>query len=62
MNEAEKAALDDLMAAMEEKNMSDFIRRQVFRAYETLTPEQSKKMAEVAAFRTEEKKISEQFK
>ena len=54
VNEAEKAALDDLMAAMEEKNMSDFIRRQVFRAYEMLTPEQSKKMAEVAEWRKEE--------
>ena len=54
VNESEKAALDDLMAAMEEKNMSDFIRRQVFRAYETLTPEQSKKMAEVAEWRKEE--------
>ena len=54
VNEAEKAALDDLMAAMEEKNMSDFIRRQVFRAYETLTAEQRKKMAEVAEWRKEE--------
>ena len=60
VNEAEKAALDDLMAAMEEKNMSDFIRRQVFRAYDTLTPEQRKKMDEVAAWREKEAARKEQ--
>ena len=59
VNEAEKAALDDLMAAMEEKNMSDFIRRQVFRAYDTLTPEQRKKMDEVAKFRAEDARLHE---
>ena len=62
VNESEKAALDDMMAALEVKNQSEFIRNQIFGAYKTMTPEQLRKMAEVAAFRTEEQKISEQFK
>ena len=62
VNAAEKAALDDMMAALEVKNQSEFIRNQLFNAYKTMTPEQLRKMAEVAAYRTEEHKISEQFK
>ncbi len=61
VNESEKAALDDMMAALEVKNQSEFIRNQIFAAYKSMTPEQLRKMAEVAAFRTEEQKISEQF-
>ena len=62
LNESEKAAFDDMMAALEVKNQSEFIRNQIFGAYKKMTPEQLRKMAEVAAFRVEEQKISEQFK
>ena len=62
VNAAEKAAIDDMTAALGVKNQSEFIRNQIFGAYKSMTPEQLRKMAEVAAFRTEEHKISEQFK
>ena len=51
LNEAEKAALDDLLAALEVTNLSDFIRHQVFRAYNDLTPDQKARLADVAAWR-----------
>ena len=54
VNEAEKNALDDLMAVLEEKNMSEFIRGQLFRAYEGLTAEQKERLAEVAEWREKE--------
>ena len=59
VNAAEKAALDDMMAALEVKNQSEFIRNQIFNAYKSMTPEQLRKMAEVAAFRTEEARLHE---
>ena len=54
LNEAEKAALDDLLAALEVHNLSDFIRAQIFSAYHTLTPEQKQRLAEVALWRAAE--------
>ena len=62
LNESERAALDDIMAVLEVSNISAFVRNQIFCAYKYMTPEQLQKLAEVAAFRVEEQKISEQFK
>ena len=53
LNEAEKAALDDLLAALEVHNLSDFIRAQIFRAFNDLTDEQKKQLAEVRQWRRE---------
>ena len=54
ISEAEKAALDDLMAVLEVKNLSAFVRGQAFKAYNSLTPEQKEKMREVAEWRSTE--------
>ena len=54
VNEAEKAALDDLTAVLGVKNLSDFIRRQVFGAFRNLTDSQKAQMAEVARWRATE--------
>ena len=51
MNEAEKAFLDDLVAATNARSISAFLRSQAFRAYRDLTPEQKEKMREVAEWR-----------
>ena len=59
LNESEKAAMDDMLAALEVKNQSEFIRNQIFAAYKSMTPEQLRKMAEVAAFRTEDARLHE---
>ena len=59
VNESEKAAMDDMLAALEVKNQSEFIRNQIFNAYKSMTPEQLRKMAEVAAFRTEDARLHE---
>ena len=53
LNEAEKAALDDLLAALEVHNLSDFIRAQIFSAYNDLTPDQTAQLAEVRQWRRE---------
>ena len=54
LNEAEKCFLDDLMAVMSVRNMSAFIRSQVFHAYQTLTDEQKEQMREIAQWRASE--------
>ena len=54
VNEAEKVALDDLMAVMEVKNQSAFIRGRVLSAYNDLTAEQKAKLEEVAEWRAKE--------
>jgi len=54
VNEAEKRCLDDLMAVMGVRNMSAFIRAQIFRAYRDLTPEQKQQLADVAQWRASE--------
>ena len=54
LNEAEKCCLDDLAAVLGVRNMSEFIRGQVFKAYSGLTEEQKRQMAEVAEWRAEE--------
>ena len=54
VNEAEKAFLDDLFAVLQVRNMSAFIRKQVFHAYQTLTDEQKEQMREVAHWRASE--------
>ena len=59
VNEAEKAALDDLMAVLEVKNQSAFIRGRVFGVYSDLTAEQKAKLAEVAEWRAKEDKVQE---
>ena len=59
LNESEKAAMDDMLAALEVKNQSEFIRNQIFNAYKSMTPEQLRKMAEVAAFRAEDARLHE---
>lgn len=59
VNAAEKAAIDDMTAALGVKNQSEFIRNQIFGAYKSMTPEQLRKMAEVAAFRTEDARLQE---
>ena len=53
VNEAERAALDDLMAVLGVKNMSDFIRGQVFRAFNDLNAEQKTQLKEVRQWRKE---------
>ena len=51
INEAEKAALDDLLAVLQVQNLSDFIRAQIFRAFNDLTDEQKEQLAEVRQWR-----------
>ena len=53
VNEAERAALDDLMAVLGVKNMSDFIRGQVFRAFNDLSAAQKGQLKEVRQWRKE---------
>ena len=62
LNESERAALDDIMAVLEVSNISAFVRNQIFSAYKYMTPEQLQKLAEVAEWRAEEYKLSQQFK
>ena len=54
VNEAEKAALDDLMAVLGVKNQSAFIRGRVFGAYNELTAEQKARLAEAREWRAKE--------
>ena len=56
INEAEKAALDDMTAALGVTNLSEFIRGRLFSAYSWMTDEQKKKMKEVAEWRATEDK------
>ena len=59
VNESEKAAMDDLMGALGVTNQSEFIRKQVFKAYNEMTPEQLQKMKEVAEWRVEDARLGE---
>ena len=52
-NEAEINFLEDLFNVLNVTNKSAFIRHQVFHAYQDLTDDQKKKMAEVARWRLE---------
>ena len=61
LNEAEKAAFDDMLMVLGVTNQSEFIRNQVFAAYKTMTPEQLRQMAEIAEWRVEDAKLSEKF-
>ena len=54
LNEAENNALQDLMAVLGEKDMSKYIRNQIFKPFQSLTPEQKQQMAEVAKWRLKE--------
>ena len=53
VNEAEKAALDDLIAVLEVTNISAFIRSQIFKAYNELSPEQRQQLKDVAKWRAD---------
>ena len=53
VNEAEKAALDDLIAVLGVTNLSAFIRGQVFKAYDELSPEQRQQLKDVAKWRAD---------
>ena len=53
LNEAEYQFLFDLMSVLHVRNMSAFIRAQLFHAYQNLSPEQKRQMAEVAEWRAE---------
>ena len=57
LNQAELYALQDLMAVTGARNLSKYLRQQLFRAYRDLTPEQKQQLAEVAAFRETEDKF-----
>ena len=54
INEAEKAALDDMTAALGVTNLSEFIRGRLFSAYYSLNDSQKAQMAEVAHWRATE--------
>ena len=54
LNQAERAALDDLMAVLGVKNISAYIRGQMFGAYEGLTREQKRQLREVREWRARE--------
>lgn len=54
LNAAERAALDDLMAVLGVKNISAYIRGQMFGAYEGLTREQKRQLREVREWRARE--------
>ena len=54
LSEAERSALEDLTAVLGVRNLSAFVRGQVFKAYERLTEEQKKQMREVAEWRATE--------
>lgn len=56
LNEAERAALDDLMAVLGEKNISAYIRTQLFKPYYSLTEQQKQQLRDVRAFRENENK------
>lgn len=51
LNEAEYNALQDLMAVLGENHLSKYIRAQIFKPAQFLTPEQKEKLKEVAAWR-----------
>ncbi len=54
LNEAELAALNDLMAALGYTNKSRFVRAQIFSAHRSLTPTQRRKLQQVAKWRAQE--------
>ena len=54
VNAAEKAALDDMLAASGVTNVSDFIRGQIFKAHREMTTYQKEQLAEVRQWRREE--------
>ena len=54
LNEAEENFLSDLLAVLHVRNKSEFMRNQVFHAYQGLTEEQRQQMAEVARWRATE--------
>ena len=51
LNEAERAALDDLMAVLGQTNISRYIRSQIFLSYHTLTRQQKRQLREVRQWR-----------
>ena len=51
LSEAEKACLEDMVAASGFPNISAFIRKQIFKAYNDMTPEQKQQLREVAEWR-----------
>ena len=53
ISEVERKALDDLMAVLGVKNQSEFIRGQVFRAFNDLSAAQKGQLAEVRQWRKE---------
>lgn len=58
LNEAERAALDDLMAVLGVRNMAAFIRGQMFRAYGGLTREQKRQLREVREWRAHDASLN----
>jgi len=57
LNQAEFYALQDLMAVTGARNLSKYLRQQLFRAYRDLTPEQKQQLADVAAWRENNDKM-----
>ena len=51
LNEAERAALDDLMAVLGARSISGFVRGQLFGAYNGLTKRQKQQLEEVRRWR-----------
>ena len=51
LNQSELYALQDLMSVLHVRNMSKFLRTQLFRAYRDLSLEQKQQLADVAAWR-----------
>lgn len=47
LNQAERAALDDIMAVLGQTNISRYIRSQIFLSYHTLTRQQKRQLREV---------------
>ena len=52
LNEAEKYALEDLLTVLEVRNLSSFIRTQIFSVYHDLTPDQLQQLHDLTAARS----------
>lgn len=59
LNEAERAALDDLMAVVGARSISSFVRSQLFRAYRGLSREQKRQLREVREWRAKERRCKD---
>lgn len=59
LNEAEKYALEDLLTVLEVRNLSSFIRTQIFSVYHDLTPDQLQQLDELASQRVSERRCEQ---